>query len=380
MKDRIYSFLIPWFSDGAFALAATAAPLLALRFGADAMVLGVMGFAAHAIRVPLCLTFGQVSERVGRTQIAVPAMFVAAVGMVGLALSWGIVPVAVFYWLLVACAGAFYPPLQALIGDVSRRGHLRKNLGAFNLGWCIGGAVAALGAGWLVLFGLPLVAYVAAGAALVSVALVVAWRGKPAAEAQESPGGLPDYPESLLLIARMGLFTGFFGYSIIRNVFPKLGQDLGWSDPRIAKVVAMVLVGQAAGMLAATASPWWRGKLWPQVGAQGVMIVSACGMVVASSPALLGACFLAVGFALSVAYSGALYYGLSSRTSRGRNTGIHESLVSAGYTVGSLLGGIAAQFASPRAPYVVLACLAAACVVWTLYLSRTRPPKRVELT
>ena len=379
-KDRIYSFLIPWFSDGAFALATTAAPLLALRFGADAMILGVMGFAAHATRIPLCLTLGRASERVGRKPIAVPAICVAAAGMLGLGLSWGIVSVGVFYWLLAACAGALYPPLQALVGDVSRRGQLRKNLSAFNLGWCMGGGVAALAAGWLVLVGLPLVAYTAAGGALVAAGLMIAWRSKPAAETQESTGPFPDYPGSLLLIARMGHFTGFFGYSVIRNVFPKLGQDLGWSEPTIAKVVAMVLVGQAAGMVAASFSSWWRGKLWPQLGAQGAMVAAGCGIAAASSTVLLGSCFFAVGFALSVAYSGALYYGLSSRKDRGRNTGIHETLVSAGYATGSLIGGFVAQFVAPRAPYLVLAFFAAACMVWTVSLTRAQTSKRAELT
>ena len=377
VKDRFYSFLIPWFSDGAWALATTAAPLLALRFGADAMILGLMGFAAHATRVPLCLTLGRASDRVGRTRIAVPAICIAAAGMVGLGLSWGIVSVGVFYWLLAACAGAFYPPLQALVGDVSRRGQLRKNLGAFNLGWCTGGAVAALAAGWLVFISLPLVAYSGAGAALVAAGLIIAWRSRPADHAEESPGAFPDYSGSLLLIARMGHFTGFFGYSVIRNVFPKLGQDLGWSEPTIAKVVAIVLVGQAVGMVAAGFSSWWRGKLWPQLGAQGAMVVAGCGIAVVSSPVLLGSCFLAIGFALSVAYSGALYYSLSSRKDRGRNTGIHETLVSAGYTTGSLIGGFAAQFVAPRAPYLVLAFLAAACMVWTVSL--THRPKRVQI-
>ena len=380
MKDRFYSFLITWFSAASSALATAVAPLLALRLGADAMALGVMGLVAHTVRLPLCLASGHVSERIGRTRIIVPVMCLVAVGMVGMALSREMVTLVVFYCVAVAFASSFYPPFQALIGDISKRGHLRKNLAAFNLGWCMGATAAALGAGWIVIIGLHLAPYFGAVTALVAAGLLLAWRNKPASHEEESTGPFPDYPGYLLLIARMGHFTSFFGQATIRIIFPKLGQTLGWSDPSIARVVAMVMVGQAVGMIAASASPWWRGKLWPQVGAQGLLLVAACGIAAASSPVLLGACFLAAGIALSVIYAGALYYGLCSRKERGRNAGTHEFLVAAAYVAGSLLSGLLAQYVSPRAPYVLLACLAAVCMVTAFFLTRTRPPKRAEPT
>ncbi|OFX15317.1 MAG: hypothetical protein A2Z18_08065 [Armatimonadetes bacterium RBG_16_58_9] len=363
MKDRFYSFLIPWFTDAAFALAGTAAPLLALRFGANAIMLGAIGFAAQLVRIPVCFASGRASERLGRKQIAIPAICVTAAGAIGLASSWSIASVAAFFSLIATSAGMFFPPFQAHIGDVSKPGHLRKNLGAYNLGWCSGGAIAALGAGWLVTIGLPVLPYVAAGASLTAGALLLAWRARPVRHSEDPARPLPVYPNSLLIVSRLGHFTAFFAISIIRVIFPKLGCDLGWSDATIAKVVAMSLVGQATGMMVAGASSWWRGKLWPQLTAQALMVASGLGTAAVFPPAMFGACFFVVGFALSIAYSGALYYGLSSRAARGRNTGIHESLVAIASTLGSLLGGVASQFISPRAPYVLLAVMAASCLV-----------------
>lgn len=376
LRNRLYSFLIPWFSDGALALVQTAVPLIAIRFGASFMMLGIMGFVAQAVRMPICVTAGHLSEKTGRAAIIVPAAVTVAISSIGLALAHSNYQVIVLYSILLAAIGAFYPPLQALVGDVSKRGQLTKNLSMFNMGWCIGGAVMAIAARWLVPMGLPSTLYVAAAGTFVAAGLVLTWRGK--AVDRSSPDevtatAVPAIePRNLLLIARMGHVLGFFSFSTVRMVFPKLGIELGWTEARVAGVVALLLWGQAVGMMLASASPWWRGKLWPQVMAQCLMLASGLAVALFSSPVLLGAAFFGVGASQSIAYTAALYHGLSARRSLGRNTGIHESLVAAGNISGSLLGGLAASLIAPRAPYVLIALLASVSLISTAALSTRR--------
>lgn len=366
--------------DGALALVQTGVPLLALRYGASAILLGTIGWVAQAVRLPVCFTSGRLSERVGRAKIIIPAACLVTLGSVALAAARSNLQVIISYTLLLTAVGAFYPPLQALIGDVSRRGQLRRNLGSFNIGWCIGGALAALAARWLIRIHLSLAFWAAAPASLVAGGLVLAWRRSRAPDAEPAQAPMPAASgrPSLLLVARMGHFTGFFAFAVTRMLFPKLGLSLGWTEARVATVVAFLLVGQAAGILTTNASSWWRDKLWPQVMAQGLTLLCAVAISLASSPILIGVMFFGIGAAAGICYTAALYHGLSSGKDLGRNAGIHKSLVAAGNISGCLLGGLVAQSVSLRAPYILLACLAAACLISTAALSREHSPRHLR--
>ena len=357
-----------------------AVPLLAVRLDANWTQLGAIGWIAQAVRMPICLTSGHLSERVGRAAIIVPAAIVCAAMIAALARAGTITHEIVLYTIALASIGAFYPALQAMIGDKSELGQLRKNLGVFNIGWCVGGAITAGIAGVLVGYGLNVLFYAGAACCLAAAALVLSWRAKPRVRARRE--GLPVYEGvaeasgpaqpagddfgPLLLIARLGHFCGFFGFSVIRILFPKMGiQSFGWSKPQVAAIIAVFLWGLAIGILLTNVSAWWRGKLWPQIASQCVMLACAVGAALACSPmlasavspALMAALFFGFGIAQSVTYAGALYYGLSSRKGKGTNTGIHEALVAAACVSGCLLGGTAAQHFGLVAPFALLAGL-----------------------
>jgi hypothetical protein len=375
----------------------TAMPLLAVRLGASYMMLGAIGWVAQAIRTPVCLTSGHLSERVGRPAISVPSAVICGIMIVVLSRAQSPWQIFVPYAIALAAIGAFYPPLQAMIGDVSQLGQLRKNLGVFNIGWCVGGAVAAWVAGMLIPAsvhmtkavnravegsagaGLSTVFYVGAVCCVVSAVLILTWRAKRVAHSavEDESGVTQDVGDDfgpLLPISRIGHFIGFFGYSIVRILFPKLGlTTFGWSEPTVAKVIAVFLWGLGTGILVANVSPWWRGKLWPQLTAQFAMLACAVGVGLVCSPAfaymqapfVVGALFFVFGMAQSITYTGALYYGLSSRKGKGTNTGIHEALVSSGCVSGCLIGGIVAEKISIVAPWVVLAGLAGVSMIAT---------------
>lgn len=383
----------------------TAMPLLAVRLGASWIMLGTIGWVAQAIRTPICFTSGHLSERVGRAAIIVPSAPVCAFMIWAMAGVESLPLLLVLYAVAMASIGAFYPPLQATVGDVSQVGQLRINLGAFNIGWCVGGAVAAWTAGWLVasripallgVGGLSLLFYAGAGCCILAAILYLTWRAKPVPHVSSTaeqdavegqPGAIGTEFASLLLISRMGHFVGFFGYSIVRILFPKLGiSAFGWSEATVAKVVALFLWGLGAGILLTNLSAWWRGKLWPQLAAQCVMLACAVAiallclplMAFARFPYLIGLLFFIYGVGQSISYTGALYYGLSSRKGKGTNTGIHESLVAAASVSGCLLGGIVAQKIALVAPFVLTAALAGLSVAATCYVWVTRPERAVS--
>jgi len=371
VRTRGFSFGIPALMDGMLGVVQTAVPLLAIRFGATAWFLGILGWTPQTVRLPFTLGAGMLSEKVGRTRVILPAASLAVVACVGLSVARNNTEILVLYILLMASIGAFYPALQAFIGDHSPRGELRKNLSAFNVGWTVGASLFALPAGYLLAANRVLPFAIGAALAFGTIQLVGAWSRTPVSGAgpvdqSAGPPGGEGGPGPLLLIARIGHFLGFFGLSMARYMFPKLGTSLGIREGEIGVLVGMMLVGQAVGIFAASAGPWWRGKLWPQLFAMVMALCSGLIVFAAGSKALFAAAFLIQGVSLGIAYTGALYYGLQARTNMGWNTGIHECLVAAGNILGALVGGAAAQFISLRAPYLALAGLSALAVLVTL--------------
>ncbi len=304
----------------------------------------------------------------------VPMAGVVALGYFGLAHASSNVHILIFFSLAIAATGAFYPALQARIGDVSGRGELAGNLGAFNIGWCWGAMISVLLAAWLVGINLNLTFYAAIGACILVMVLVITWRSRPVChtiEPEDTESPITQCLNSpLLLVSRAGHFTGFMGMLAIRMLFPKLGVSLHWSEQSIALTIGIPVWGLAAGMGLTNLSPWWRGKMWPQAMAQAIMMLSALPVCFTSSRILIGAGFFLSGFGLSIAYTAALYHGLSVREKLGRNASIHEALVSAADISGCLMGGLVAQYISLRAPYALFAMLSGACLIATAVVWR----------
>jgi len=372
-RTRAFCFAVPALMDGALQLAQVALPLLAIRFGASALFLGMMRSTAQAVRLPFCFGSGMLSDRVGRTRVIIPAVSLAFLACLGFAAARNNAQLLVLYVLLMVSIGAFYPALQAFIGDHSPKGELRKNLSWFNVGWTIGGSVCALVSGYLLAAKQVLPFTISAFMVLIVIQVLIRWAQLPVVgSGAPNDAGVraDDGPGPLLLISRIGHFLGFFGFSMTMSLFPKLGVELGMSEGTIGVVVGMALVGQAIGIFLSSAGPWWRGKLWPQLLAQGMAAASGVIVYFAVSRLLFSAAFLLQGISLGIAYTGALYYGLQARTNMGRNTGIHESLVAGGNISGAFLGGLAAQLISLRAPYVLFAGLAVLAIAASLTCGR----------
>lgn len=354
--------------NGSMALFQTGVPLLATRLDASPLLLGTIGWVPQAIALPICLSAGHISERIGRTRISVPAAITCAIGCILLGLTRSNLHLIVLYSLVMAASYAFYPPFQAMIGEVSEQGQLRKNLGMFNIGWCTGEAIVGLAAAVLLGMGLSSLFFAGAVLSFSSGMLVLRWhrrgsRRKAAREEVSAPVHVPNRLQ-LLLAARIAAAMAFYGYSTVRIMFPKYALNtLHWSEREVALVVAQMLVGLGAGMLVCNASAWWRAKFWPILTAEAAIAASCLLALHSVSPVVLGSLFFAIGAAVSVAYTSALYHGLSARENLGMNSGINEGLVAIGGIAGCLVGGIMAQRFSLATPFAAAAILAAICAV-----------------
>ncbi len=376
LRTRLYSFTIAASMDGMLGFIILATPLFAIKLGATAWQLGMLGWVSQVIRVPFTLFAGRISDKVGRNTVIYPSAALAVMGCLGLVFSRSYTHVLISYTCVMIAIGGFYPALMAFIGDRSPQGQLRKNLSFFNAGWASSSSVCGLAVGAMLSIGTwtPF----GAGAVMVSlgILLVYIWSRQPyqaapdASVEADSPAP-PASPGPMLLIARIGLFITVFGFSIVASLFPKLGKELLMSDSKISIIVGMLLVGQATGIFTAGASGWWRGKLWPHLLSQGATLIAALAVLFTHSAVVFGAAFLVIGTAVGITYSAALYYSLQSRSEMGKNTGIHESMIAVASIAGNLAGGATAQAFSLRMPYVVTAALGGAAMVvsfvyWTM--------------
>ena len=336
--------------DMAAGCAMLAVQFTGVALGAGPALLGLLGAVGGATYTILCLCSGGVADRFGPrriTRLAAALMIVvwlamAMAGRIGLLLG------------LVVVSGAamalFWPSLMVWVADLSSgqaRG-LGRALGTFNISWSSGvlGGFVIAGALWDWVGQASFYCSVAAGLLIIVLLQLTpggASRGGEHTPDQPTALPRPALGRRLRIAGRLGVFASFFCTAMVRALFPKVGEALGYSS---------ALVGWAVGMphfsamvvfaLARTTGRWqyrsW--KLWLAVPA-GVV-----GMVLATSAHtpwqfLLG--FSLVGVCGGISYLSSQFYGLhQAEHRRAASMRHHEAAVGAGAVAGPMLGGLVA--------------------------------------
>ena len=203
--------------------------------------------------------------------------------------------------------------------------------------------------------------YYAAALGLVMVVLAVRTPGSPRLTASAAGNANPAPPTAppqtnrrFIIVTRLGNFGGCFSIGIVRTMFPKLGDTLGFSTVIIGNVIACFYVSRLLLFWLAGHSSRWQYRGWVlwlgvPVGALGMLLAAA-----ARTPLGFGAAFMISGVCLGVTYVTSIYYGMDSGpAARGATMGIHEAIVGGGMLVGPLLGGLVATWFSLRAPFLL---------------------------
>ena len=362
--------------DGAISMAQTALPLLALRLMADSWFLGMLSWVAQAVRLPFCLFTGRISERTGRMPVIASALLLFVASALVMSFAGSLKALLASQILMLISVGAFYPSLQALIADRSPKGQLTGNIGAFNLGWCLGSALCSLAAGYLLQVYARLPFWAAAAMGVCILLVLLSWQSSHSAarEAAKSEETFAPADPNLLLVARMGHFLAMFGLTTCRTLFPQLARQY-CSEGVVGVLIAILVSGQTVSMVLAGAGPWWRGRFWPILASQGLICLGAIGVLMGQGAPAFAISLFAVGSGLGISYTGSLYYGLQARSRSGHNAGIHESLVAAAGISAGLIGGATAQWIGIRAPYVTMSILAAVMMLSSVLIGAFRPIK-----
>ncbi len=339
--------------DMAGGCAMLAVQFVGVALGASPTVLGILACLGGGTYAISCLGSGTIADRFGprrTTRLAAALMIViwlamAAAGRIELLLG------------LIVASGAtmalFWPSLMVWVADLSSgqaRG-LGRALGVFNISWSIGalGGFVIAGALWDWVGGGVFYFSVATGVViLILLQLTPGGASRGGKHPSDEPTALPcpALGRRLRIAGRIGVFASFFSTAVIRALFPKVGEVLGYSS---------ALVGWAAGMpwlsaiaifaLARTTTGWqyhpW--KLWIAVPA------GVAGMVLATfahAPWQFLVGFFLIGICGGISYLASQFYGLHQpEQRRAASMRHHEATVGAGAVAGPLLGGLVADYA-----------------------------------
>lgn len=336
----------------------------AIAMGAQPLVLGLLGTLPSGVYTFICLVGSHLSDRVSHRRLVLGSVITSVV-------LWSLMAPANHIWHLLALvtvdglgAVLFWPPLEAWLSTLAGISAKRLNrvLSSFNMAWCLAAMLGPLLVGYLWTVAGTNTFYYAAGLALAIIALVAATpsRAEPTvvAESEKRPEAYASASETrrFMIVGRLGNFAACFAIGIVRTMFPKLGDTLGFSAVVIGNVIACLYVIRLVLFWIAGRSRGWQYRAWVLWLGVPVGIVGMVLSALARTPLAFAVAFMIAGMCLAVTYLTSIFYGMhGSPKARGASMAIHEAIIGGGFMMGPLLGGLVATWWGLRAPFVLAA-------------------------
>ncbi|MFH1843501.1 MAG: MFS transporter [bacterium] len=374
-------YVSAFFMDGGFFLMMAAIPFKVLTLNGGSAMLGVVAAIVSLTYVAFSQLTGRWSDRGDRT-VLTRAGNLLLIGFALLASRTTTLTHLILLLPIMSLAKALYwPAAQATLGDLSRPGRLAYHTAHFNIAWSSGKTLGFL-IGPLVLARLDFATTFLLGAGFVICSLLATVRignlipvGEPCDRDDIAKHILPDdsgitdaaAEKRRRVFLRLGWLANLAANGaagVLVYHLPRWFEYRGWSEDRFGMVLGLLfllqtvmflllarrvafayslkrlLLPQLLALLALAAIPWF-GPFW---------------LFLAAAPLL--------GIAFGVSYEASIYYSLVARTDRGKNAGIHESLVGLGGFLPPLLGGVLATWSGwLGAPYL-LAALGIGLALW----------------
>jgi DHA1 family multidrug resistance protein-like MFS transporter len=329
-----------------------------MLLGATPFELGVLGSAATVPYAFSTLLFGRLSDRLGRRRLVLA-------GVACLTPLFALMPASktpLQFGLLLATwsfvMGAYWPPLQAWIGDLRPAGLVGRALTWFNVGWSTGVMVGSL-VGGLLFEAHPSWPFRFSLTCCVAIVGVVLLSPRPIAavpQHSETPATNPlTQPQNgrLVYLGWLANAVSFFLSGTVYSLFPSLAAALvadGWFWAAIAATLAG---SRTVGfLLVIRLEPWlYRpSALLATYGGLGVAMVTVV-LTRALWPFFVAMALL--GLCNAFSYSWSLLHSVENQSRKGATASCHESILRLGDFSGAFLAGASAQGWGLRAPYVL---------------------------
>ena len=345
------------------------------EFHAGPADLGLLTLVTAGSYVISCLVFGRLSDRWGRRRLIVCGAVLDAVALVLTAGAGSFRQICLLMGLFSLGQGAYWPALEADIGDHSTPPELSRRLGRFNVAWCLGfvagwpaagiigqafgsGPAPAAGgpaAGAEGLFsGQRLVLVIGGALVVIGLAAYLVRRFEPEGLAEEAPDRVAAgrAAERAVPFWYIALILNFAAMGLSGMLRSQVAEVTGGGRSALGGLYGALFFGAQVSIFAALAL--WRGwhyRAAPLVAGSLAAIGGAvlCGLFPARAVFAAG-CLLG-GIGCGVAYYSSIYYSVAVASGRGHRGGIHEAVLGAGGAVVPFLGGLLGASSWARASF-----------------------------
>jgi MFS family permease len=377
INEKTTARVAPFAMDLVFTVYYLAAPLLLVDLKANPIQLGLVGTLASSIHMGMAHLMGHISDRLGRRPLVIiaPLTFVAScLLMTQVKEIWIILALSVLNGLGLSI---YWPCLQAWIADhptgTGQIG-LARDIGTFNLSWTAATLVGPILSGFLYTLYPRLPFLVGAAFAVMLFVLVFTSVHEntpiPAEKALPLDTATSSGRRGFLYAAWAANFSSWFIMGNTRYQFPKLARELDIPHHMIGMLLGVVGLALFAGFFFLRRTDHWlfskRYLFGAQLTGHGRAFHPCCdkGADSLCSRVRHDRPFLQRHLLLEP-----LLRRPSSQGKRKGNgaTRIH---IGGGAVLGPILGGVAAQYAGLRAPYMLCFAILAAAIGMQLILTR----------
>lgn len=358
--------------------------LLIYKFSATSLILGLFGALGAFIYSSSVMIVGRLSDRFNRRNILI-------FGCVLFILVYSILPflkhlkqVFFIYVFGAISMSMFWPTIQAWLSQGLDKKNLVRSLTNFNVCWSAGLALGFLFAGILFSFN-PEAPFMFAICFMAVVILLLRRQPVPS-EVRDEPArkiflktqeDRPGSARRFLYIAWCANFVSWYIVGIVRNLFPKLSTELGFSSAYIGVFIFLMILAQTIIFFILGRTHRWHYRLLPIVLFQTFAIMALLLLTISSKAAYFMIAMVFLGLSCGMTYFSSIFYSLYGFIDKGKKSGIHEAFIGTGALFGPLIGGFAAYRFGIRAPYVAAVLLLAATITFEVIFNHV--PHRDKL-
>jgi len=346
-------------------------PLLAIRFGAGPLMLGLLGSVGSLVYTLACPFAGRISDahvlpdtlrpvNGRRRSIMLSCALLICVDLCIL-FAAGIRDLLIMAACGSLCSAFFWPPLQAWLTEAPGEDSLSDRLGIFNLSWSLGIMIGPMIGGCLFAADYRFPWFYGVAAASCMLVSLFALRISP-----PRSGDVPSTQEMATPHRRHGIFLPlslwanfvcWFCLANVQSLYPKYAVSVGFSPQIIGSFLFLIGAAQSLCFIVLRSRPAWQFRYGPLILAHaaaggGILALSR----VVSLP-LIAASLPPLGCALGLSYYSSIYYSLCVSGDTGRRAGIHERMVGSGFFVGPITGGVIARYLNMRSPFILCGLL-----------------------
>lgn len=344
-------------------------PWRIMALGGREIAVGASGGLLMGVYILSCLLIRPHLDRIGVKRLVVASSALTAGNGLLLATASTVPAVLGLVCLQALVLGAFWSPLTGWLSGTHEGGELSRRLTQFSFFWAAGNILGAsaggplLNADWRLPF--LVISAAAAGIGLLAALAhqdraVVAIENH--AQDRSAENAFPLLP-AFRRAARLGLLCSCLGMGLLRGPLASLLEQMTTTARQGAEMTSLIL-GLSGGvqmlcffLLGRTEKWHYRASLL--LGVQVFGAAMLIGVAAAQQVSVAGFCAAATMIATSYLYSSHVYYTLSGGMGRAAGMALHEIVLSIGFTIGSMGGGLIGHLWNIRWSFALGA------VVWT---------------